>query len=106
LPDTSATSLLPDLDFETFDLANIDFAYIDEAGAMRTPFKVQKLVARLNKLDLNNETVDIGEIDLDASESPIFFGQLARPADASADTAATAPSDWRVKGGGRQLANP
>lgn len=105
LPDTSATSLLPDLDFETFDLANIDFAYIDEAGAMRTRFKVQKLVARLNKLDLNNEIVDIGEIDLDGSESRIFFGQLAQPIGASADTAAATPSHWRVKAAAIRIAD-
>src|SRR5690606_18989229 len=77
VPDTAAASLLPDLDFETFDLADIDFAYVDEASALNTRFKINKVTARLNALDLNKEVVDIDEIDLDGSDSRIFFGKVS-----------------------------
>lgn len=105
IPDTSETSLLPDLDFETFNLTDIDFAYVDEAGAMDTRFKISKLLARLNKLDLNKEVVDIREIDLDGSDSRIFFGQLANPTTPSADTSASEPVNWRVNATSIRIAN-
>ena len=103
--DTAETSLLPDLDFETFNLANIDFAYVDEAGAMDTRFKVDKLLARLNKLDLNGEFVDIREIDLDGSDSRVFFGQTAKSSDSPADTSSSDPVNWRVKASAIRIAN-
>ncbi|MEC3878815.1 translocation/assembly module TamB domain-containing protein [Parapedobacter sp. 10938] len=95
--DTAETSLLPDLEFGTINLTAIDFAYADEAGAMDTRFKINKLLARLNTLDLNNEWVDIREIDLDGSESHVFFGQTEAPASTTADTVAAEPVNWRVR---------
>lgn len=109
IPDTTESSLLPDLDFETFNLAAIDFAYVDEVGAMNTRFKINKLLARLNKLDLNKEVVDIREIDLDGSDSRIFFGQVANPATPSANSAADSsagePVNWRVNASSIRIAN-
>ena len=106
LPDTTESALLPDLDFETFNLSEIDFAYADEASALDTRFKINKLLARLNRLDLNKEIVDIREIDLDGSDSRIFFGQVARPtAPAAADSSAGAPINWRVNATSIRIAN-
>ncbi len=104
LSDTAETSLLPDLDFETFNLAAIDFAYVDEASAMDTRFKIDKLLARLNKLDLNQEVVDIREIDLDGSDSRVFFGQTEPSATPSTDTSAGEPVNWRVHAGKIKIA--
>ncbi|PPK99839.1 translocation/assembly module TamB domain-containing protein [Parapedobacter indicus] len=105
IPDTTESSLLPDLDFETFNLAEIDFAYVDEASAMDTRFKIGKLLARLNKLDLNKEVVDIREIDLDGSDSRIFFGQITTPATSSTDSSAGEPVNWRVNARSIRIAN-
>jgi len=103
--DTAATSLLPDLEFETLSLANIDFAYVDEAGAMDTRFEINKLLARLNKLDLNNEFIDIREIDLDGSDSHVFFGQTENNTSPPADTLAGEPVNWRVRAAAIRIAN-
>ncbi|MBK1441890.1 translocation/assembly module TamB domain-containing protein [Parapedobacter sp. ISTM3] len=105
IADTAATSLLPELEFETFNLSAIDFAYVDEASAMDTRFRINKLLARLNKLDLNGEFVDIREIDLNGSDSRIFFGQTTKPSSA-ADTAAPAePVNWRVHASSIRIAS-
>ncbi|MGK6350956.1 translocation/assembly module TamB domain-containing protein [Parapedobacter sp. DT-150] len=103
--DTAATSLLPELDFETFNLAHIDIAYIDEAGAMDTRFRISKLLARLNKLDLNGEFVDIREIDLDRADARVFFGQTEASPASAADTAAAEPINWRVNAAAIRIAN-
>ena len=107
LPDTTEASLLPDLDFGTFDLADIDFAYVDEAGALDTRFQLHKLVAELNKLDLNNETVNIRKIELDGSDSRVFFGKTAPAASPAptADAPAEEPINWRVNAGSIKIAN-
>lgn len=96
-PDTTGSALLPDLEFGTFNLSDIDFAYIDEAGAMDTRFRIDKLLARLNELDLNNEWVDIREIDLDGSRSHVFFGQTGTTPDSTAAAPASEPVNWRVR---------
>ncbi len=103
--DAAETSLLPDLEFGTINLSAIDFAYTDEAGAMDTRFKIDKLLARLNELDLNNEFVDIREIDLDGSASHIFFGQTEAPDNSEADTTAGEPVNWRVRAAAIHIAN-
>src|SRR5690606_11676258 len=103
--DTAETSLLPELEFGTINLAAIDFAYTDEAGAMDTRFRIDKLLARLNALDLNNEWVDIREIDLDGSDSHVFFGQTEAPASTATDTAAGEPVNWRVRAASVRIAN-
>lgn len=104
IPDTADTSLLPDLDFETFNLSGIDFAYTDEASAMDTRFKITKLLARLNQLDLNKEVVNIREIDLDGSDSRVFFGQTV-PSPSPVDTSAGEPVNWRVNATTIRIAN-
>lgn len=105
LTDTAETSLLPDLDFKTLNLTAIDFAYADEASATDMRFKIDKLLARLNKLDLNGEVVDIREIDLDGSDSRIFFGQTAPPATPTVDTMSGEPVNWRVRAAAIRIAN-
>src|SRR5690606_27240820 len=98
--------ILPDLDFETFDLADIDFAYVDEASALNTRFKINKVTARLNALDLNKEVVDIDEIDLDGSDSRIFFGKVSTSTvPPPAESAAGEPINWRVNASSIQIAN-
>ncbi len=107
IPDTSTSALLPDLEFETLDLANIDFAYVDEAGAMDTRFKIHKLLARLNQLDLNGEFVDIREINLDGSDSRVFFGQTQAKPDSATPPPATDTAtamNWRVRAGEIRIA--
>lgn len=104
ITDTSATSLLPDLEFGTVNLSAIDFAYTDEASAMDTRFRISKLLARLNELDLNEEWIDIREIDLDGSDSHVFFGQIAPKPDAT-NTAASEPVNWRVRAATIRMAN-
>src|SRR5690606_11080861 len=103
--DTAETSLLPELEFGTINLAAIDFTYTDEAGAMDTRFKIDKLLARLNKLDLNNEWVDIREIDLNGSDSHVFFGQTEPALNADTDSAAGEPANWRVRAATIRIAN-
>src|SRR3546814_17128446 len=68
---------------------------------MDTRFKIDKLLARLNTVDLNNEWVDIREIDLDGSDSHVFFGQTEAPA----DTVASEPVNWRVRAASVSLAH-
>ncbi len=105
IPDTTESSLLPDLELETFDLKDIDFAYVDEAGAMDTRFRVDRLLASLNALDLNKEIVGIDEIDLDGSTSRVFFGKT-EPKAASSDTSSGESSmNWRVTANEIRIAN-
>src|SRR5690606_41265714 len=58
----------------------------DEAGAMDTRFRINDLLVRLNGLDLNGEFVDIREINLNGSDSRVFFGQTEKTVQ-TADTA-------------------
>lgn len=101
IPDTTATALLPDLEFGTINLSAIDFAYTDEASAVDTRFRVKKLLVRLNELDLNEERVDIREIDLDGSDSHVFLGQT----DSVTTTSAGEPANWRVQAATIRMAN-
>src|SRR5690606_32216245 len=105
ITDTTTTSLLPDLEYGTINLAAIYYAYTVEAGAMDTRLRIDKLLARLNELDLNNEWVDIREIDLDGSDSHVFFGQTEATASTPADTAAGEPVNWRVRAAAVRIAN-
>lgn len=105
IPDTTESGLLPDLEFGTFDLSDIDFAYVDEAGAMDTRFQIDRLQAELSALDLNGEVVEIDEIMLDGSDSHVFFGKTVVQAE-QADTSDTESSvNWRVTAGEIQIAN-
>ena len=105
LTDTTETALLPGLEFGTINLSAIDFAYTDEAGAMDTRFRIDKLLARLNTVDLNNEWIDIREIDLDGSDSHVFFGQTETAPNTATDTVAGEPINWRVRAATIRIAN-
>ncbi|WP_257669938.1 translocation/assembly module TamB domain-containing protein [Parapedobacter tibetensis] len=105
LMDTSSSSLLPDIDINRLDLTNIDFSYVDEASALDTRFKINKLLANINKLDLNGELIDAKSIDLDGSDSRVFFGQAVKPSPSSSDTSASEPANWKLKAASLQLTN-
>lgn len=104
IADTVASDgLLPELILETFNLSAIDFAYVDESSAMDTRFKISKLLARLDKLDLNGELVDIREINLDGSDSRVHFGKTDKQP--LVDTMASEPVNWQVTAAAIQIAN-
>ncbi len=99
-PEPEASSLLPDLEFGDLDLQNLVFAYADESSAMDTRFEVQRFLASLNALDLNEEFVDIESVLLDGSNSRVFFGQTTAASTSNqtpADTASGEPVNWRVQ---------
>ena len=96
IPDTADTNLLPVLELQTIDLSDIDFAYVDETGAMDTRFRVDNLLAKLNRLDLNGEVIDIDEIDIEGSRSSISLGQTQPRVDSLATDVADGTSNWQV----------
>lgn len=98
IQDEDSNSLLPDLNFESFDLSNVVFAYSDESSAMDTRFQIEHFVATLNGLDLNDEWLDIKSVRLDGSSSHVFIDRVTAPSNQSADTAVaeSEPMNWRV----------
>lgn len=93
------SSLLPDLDIQNLNLSNIIVEYQDSSAAMDTRFDIRKLTANIKEIDLNTETVRLGEVNLDESDSQIFLGKTTSPTPPVADTASVADSgsmNWVV----------
>lgn len=101
-PGSNETSLLPDLEFDSIQLNNIDLAYIDETNVLDTRFQVHELTARINQFDLNGSFVDVAEIVLNGSRSNVSFGQLVRPVPSTSSALEATPdtiAGWRVEAG-------
>lgn len=100
-PTAQTTSLLPNVEINTVDLANILVRYEDASSAMKTKFDIKRLTAKIKELDLNKEIVKLDEVALDESDSQILFGKTTKtpqPKDVVADSSVSAASsmNWVV----------
>src|SRR5690606_17438249 len=72
-----ASSLLPDLEIKNLNLSNILVEYQDSSTVMDTRFDIRKLTADIKEIDINKETVRLGNVTLNESDSQILLGKVA-----------------------------
>ncbi|PRD57205.1 translocation/assembly module TamB [Sphingobacterium gobiense] len=87
------SSLLPDLEIKNLNLSNILVEYQDSSTAMDTRFDIRQLTADIKEIDLNNEIVRLGEINLDGSDSQVLFGNSTSKPIVAAETDTTSNND-------------
>ncbi|MFV8370718.1 translocation/assembly module TamB domain-containing protein [Flavobacterium sp. LB2R40] len=78
------------------DLAKIDFDYESEETKVRTTFYLKKLLAKIDKIDLNNQFAIIESIDLTGVEGALTFGKLNK-AKIKKETTVVNSNNWEVK---------
>lgn len=77
------------------DLAKIDFDYQSDETKLSTNFYLKKLLAKINKIDLNNQLLLFDSIDLTGAEGELAFGKL--DSENSRKEAKGDPNNWEVK---------
>ena len=77
------------------DLAKIDFDYQSDETKLSTNFYLKKLLAKINKIDLNNQLLLFDSVDLTGAEGELAFGKLD-PSTANKQSEGE-PSNWEVK---------
>jgi hypothetical protein len=77
------------------DLAKIDFDYQSDETKLSTNFYLKKLLAKIDKIDLNNQLLLIESIDLTGAEGELAFGKLDQT-DVKKESN-NEPSNWEVK---------
>ena len=77
------------------DFAKIDFDYESDETKLSTKFYLKKLLAKIDKIDFNNQLLLFDSIDLTGAEGELAFGKLD-PTTEKKETI-TAPSNWEVK---------
>jgi hypothetical protein len=77
------------------DLAKIAFDYQSDETKLSTNFYLKKLLAKINKIDLNNQLLLFDSIDLTGAEGELAFGKLD-PTKVKKESNGE-PSNWEVK---------
>jgi len=98
IPDTATVqtaSRLPEISLKNMALSNAIVRYRNSSTVIDTRFAIQKLTAHLEGIDLNEQTVRLGKIALDGSDSEVIFGMIDRK------PKAVSGFDWTVSA--RQL---
>src|SRR5699024_5995757 len=86
----SSAELLPDILLKNIQLADIKVAYSDSTSALHTGFDFHKVRADIKEIDLNGEFVDIGNLEVDGSQSSVIFAkQLKDKVQGNQDTTAS-----------------
>jgi hypothetical protein len=78
------------------DLAKIDVDYQSEETKLETNFYVKKLLAKIDKIDLNNQFAIVESFDLTGVEGALTLGKLDKLTPKK-ETANTESSNWEVK---------
>ncbi|MFV5684351.1 translocation/assembly module TamB domain-containing protein [Flavobacterium sp. GB2R13] len=89
---TSQTALK--LKLGEIDLSKIDIDYQSEETKLSTTFYLKKLLAKIDKIDFNNQILLIDSIDLTGVEGALAFGKLEK---AKKESVNAEPSNWEVK---------
>lgn len=76
------------------DLSKIDFDYQSEETNLSTTFYLKKLLAKIGKIDLNNQFALIESIDLSGVNGALAFGKLDKT---KKESATGASNNWEVK---------
>lgn len=104
IPETATmeSSLLPIIELGNIQLSDIDFSYQNEEMSLDSRFIIHELEAKLNELDLNNSFVNIDYIELNGSDSHLFFGKTASIATSETESSqadTTTSEGWKVLSG-------
>lgn len=78
------------------DLAKIDVDYQSEETKLETNFYVKKLLAKIDKIDLNNQFAIVESFDLTGVEGALKLGKLDKIIQKK-ETANTESSNWEFK---------
>lgn len=106
ITETAETELLPKLEFDKFDISNVDFSYLNSEMGLDSRFVIRELLSEINELDLNESLVNLDYLELNGSDSHVFFEKLATAniesqIEAKPDTASNA--GWKVTAGRIQI---
>lgn len=95
----SSAELLPDILLKNIQLTDIKVAYSDSTSALHTGFDFDKVRADIKEIDLNGEFVNIGNLEVDGSQSSVIFAkQLKDKIQGNHDTTASSePMNWVVQ---------
>lgn len=89
---TSETALK--LKLGEIDLSKIDVDYQSEETKLSTTFYLKQLLAKIDKIDFNNQILLIDKIDLTGVEGALAFGKLEKIKKESGNAE---PNNWEVK---------
>ncbi|QIH37850.1 translocation/assembly module TamB [Flavobacterium sp. Sr18] len=78
------------------DLAKIDVDYQSEETKLETNFYVKKLLAKIDKIDLNNQFAIVESFNLTGVEGALTFGKLDKITPKK-ESASTESNKWEVK---------
>ncbi|MBC7747984.1 MAG: translocation/assembly module TamB domain-containing protein [Methylotenera sp.] len=78
------------------DLAKIDFDYENEVTKLATTFYLKKLLAKIDKMDLNNKFAIIESLNLTGVEGALTLGKLDK-INATQESNDTQSTNWQVK---------
>jgi hypothetical protein len=76
------------------DLSKIDFDYQSEETKLSSTFYLNKLLAKIDKIDINNQFALIESVDLSGLKGALAFGKLDKT---QKESAAGQPNNWEVK---------
>lgn len=82
------------------DLSQINLGYENEANKMVTKNTLEKLLIRINAIDIENQNIEIQSIALEGVKSALVLGKLdSKPKETTKDTTKIAPADnnWKLK---------
>ena len=86
------------IQLDQIDLSNINVAYQNENSKLNTSVNLKKLFLQLNKIDLENQFLDIENFELLETEGILAFGKLNNIPSKKANSTPTANSNsWKIK---------
>ncbi|RTY81476.1 translocation/assembly module TamB [Flavobacterium sp. ZB4P23] len=78
------------------DFAKIDFDYQSEGTKLSTAFYLKKLVAKIDRLDINNKFALLESIELSGLKGALAFGK-SEPAKTKKNSASEEGNNWQIK---------
>lgn len=78
------------------DLAKIDFDYKSDATKLATAFYLKKLIAKVDKMDLNNQFAIVERLDITGVEGNLTFDKLDT-LETKRETTGVESNNWQLK---------
>ena len=86
------------LQLDQIEVLNINVVYQNENSKLNTSINLKKLFLQLNKIDLQNQLLDIENFELSETDGVLAFGKLNNIPSKKTSSPPTANSnDWKIK---------
>ena len=96
VPTNKTTQPVLKLKLGEIDFAKIDFDYQSEETKLSTAFYLKKLVAKIDRLDINNRFALLESIELSGAKGALAFGK-SEPVKNIENSKSAEGNDWQIK---------